>query len=301
MKTQGFLIQALSPLHVGTGQAADIIELPIARMKSTGIPYVPGSSIKGVLRDQCTCESKHKNSIFGPSRDPKKEGVEGDNATDLDRAGALVVSDARLLALPVRSFKGTFCFVTSPLLLHLWKRDMEVLGLSFPEVPKDKGDKGKAWVLAGPENINTMDKKIYLEDLDLPVSKDSALETWSDAIKTFLPDDERNIFEKRFVIADDDTMSFLWETATQLDTRIRIDSRTGVVDGGALWTEESLPSETLLSGMLCAYDERGKTKEERMSAEQVLKGAVDGRKYLQFGGKATIGRGRCRFLPMEGK
>ncbi|MCS7269380.1 MAG: RAMP superfamily CRISPR-associated protein, partial [Geminicoccaceae bacterium] len=51
MLTRPFLLHALSPLHAGTGQAAGIVDLPIARMKATGIPFVPGSSIKGVLRD----------------------------------------------------------------------------------------------------------------------------------------------------------------------------------------------------------------------------------------------------------
>lgn len=33
MKTRPFLLHALSPLHAGTGHAADVIDLPIARMK----------------------------------------------------------------------------------------------------------------------------------------------------------------------------------------------------------------------------------------------------------------------------
>jgi CRISPR-associated protein Cmr4 len=51
MERRPYLLHALSPLHAGTGQAVDIVDLPIARMESTRIPLVPGSSIKGVLRD----------------------------------------------------------------------------------------------------------------------------------------------------------------------------------------------------------------------------------------------------------
>ncbi len=51
MNSRPFLIHALSPLHAGTGHAADVVDLPTARMKATGIPFLPGSSIKGVLRD----------------------------------------------------------------------------------------------------------------------------------------------------------------------------------------------------------------------------------------------------------
>ena len=46
-------VHALSPLHAGTGQGAGIIDLPIAREKATGLPYLPGSSLKGTLRARC--------------------------------------------------------------------------------------------------------------------------------------------------------------------------------------------------------------------------------------------------------
>ena len=38
-------LHALSPLHAGTGQGIGAIDLPIAREKATGIPYLPGSSL----------------------------------------------------------------------------------------------------------------------------------------------------------------------------------------------------------------------------------------------------------------
>jgi CRISPR-associated protein Cmr4 len=92
-------------LHAGVGQAAELIDLPIARLKGTGIPYVPGSSIKGVLRDARSgagFNSDEVQAVFGPDKD---------NADK--HAGALICTDARLLALPVRSFRGTFAYVTS--------------------------------------------------------------------------------------------------------------------------------------------------------------------------------------------
>jgi CRISPR/Cas system CSM-associated protein Csm3 (group 7 of RAMP superfamily) len=45
-------VQALSPLHAGTGQTVDVIDLPIARERATQLPLVPGSTVKGVLRDE---------------------------------------------------------------------------------------------------------------------------------------------------------------------------------------------------------------------------------------------------------
>lgn len=301
MKTKGYLLQALSPLHAGTGQAVDIIDLPIARMRSTGIPFIPGSSVKGVLREHC--DAKYRETIFGPSRDNKKPGPEGDDPTDLDYASALLVSDARLLALPVRSFKGTFCFASSPMLLHLWKRDLEPNSSAMPPIPAMPEGTPQAWVAKGNLNLMANDKaktqKIYLEDLDLNAQENPAVQAWAAYIQTWLPEDERELFGKRFVLLDDETMGFLWETATQIDTRIRIDQKTGTVAQGALWTEESLPSETLLVGLLAAESSRRKNHE--MKAEDILKNALHQAEFLQFGGKATIGRGRCRMLSKQGE
>ncbi|MFN7019291.1 MAG: RAMP superfamily CRISPR-associated protein, partial [Fimbriimonadales bacterium] len=50
-ETKLIFLHALTPLHVGTGQAVANVDLPIAREKATGLPIVPASAFKGVLRD----------------------------------------------------------------------------------------------------------------------------------------------------------------------------------------------------------------------------------------------------------
>src|SRR5690606_30843687 len=123
------------------------------RMKATGIPFLPGSSIKGVLRDARRASDPEKTeAVFGPSDDPAAH------------AGALVVGDARLLALPVRSFRGAFAWVTSPLLLTLAKRDLGEADLAAPNI-----DGRAAKVVQG--NVSGHNGKLYLEDLDLPASE----------------------------------------------------------------------------------------------------------------------------------
>ena len=47
MEAKLLLVETLSPLHAGTGQGIGVIDQPIAREKATGIPFVPGSSLKG--------------------------------------------------------------------------------------------------------------------------------------------------------------------------------------------------------------------------------------------------------------
>ncbi len=293
MLTRPYLLQALSPLHAGTGQSVAAIDLPIARMRATGMPFVPGSSIKGVLRQARraagNAEDGRSLAVFGPNR--PESGPAGDDGR-IEHAGALIVGDARLLALPVRSFRGTFALVTSPLLLGLALRDLgpEHAGLRVPALPH-----GKRAARVGTRSINLHERHVYLEELDLPTEKERDMDAWAQAIAAVLPDGGPPVAE-RLCAVDDDTMTFLWETATQVDTRVSIDGARGVAIQGALWTEESLPPETLLIGLLAAH---GSLRSEvAMSASDVLAHAVRGEgELLQFGGKATIGRGRCLLRP----
>jgi CRISPR-associated protein Cmr4 len=109
------------------------------------------------------------------------------------------------------------------------------------------------------------------------------------------PSGHPDIFKKRFVLVDDETMSFLAETATQVDTRIKLDPRTRVVADKALWTEESLPPESVLIGILAA--DRSRHRSIELSPEDIMEKALpDSETMLQFGGKATTGHGRCRLV-----
>jgi CRISPR-associated protein Cmr4 len=283
MKTQPYVLHALSPLHAGIGQAAELIDLPIARLRGTGIPYLPGSSIKGVLRDACSADGAPADdlkAVFGPDTEHAGE-----------HAGALICADARLLALPVRSFRGTFVFATCPLLLALAARDLD-RPLPVPHVSD---------LSCITDQELSLDGKVYLEDLDLAADPpNAAFIAWRDRLAGVFGSeaDAQRVFRSRFAIVDDETMTFLWETATQLDQRVRIDPDTRTVARGALWLEESLPPETLLFGLLIA--ERSRWKDHRLSPEQVLTAVFSGdsERVLQFGGKSTVGRGRCRMVPL---
>ena len=272
--TQPFLMHALSPLHAGVGHSAGVIDLPIARMKATGIPVVPGSSIKGVLRE---------------TRRGHSDLIKTFGSANAEHAGALVVGDARLLALPVRSFKGTFAWVTSPLLLLLAKQDLKC-ELKIPRIAETGA--------IVPHELCLHAGKIYLQDLDLVASADnneiSKVKLWTKKLQPYVcPDLAEDYFSERFVVVDDETMTFLWETATQVDMRNRLDPVTHTTVTGALWSEESLPPESLLIGLMDAHDGWGTGR------DKVLNCALPkGENVLQFGGKATVGRGRCRILRM---
>ena len=93
--------------------------------------------------------------------------------------------------------------------------------------------------------------------------------------------------------------------ATEVTTRVRLDNKTKTVEPGALWTEESLPTDTLLYAPLQAtrarwYDKDTGQKAADVPAEwfnkdgakKVLEFVVGlGITRVQLGGDEMVGRG----------
>lgn len=278
-------VHALSPLHAGTGQGVGVIDLPIAREKATGIPYLPGSSLKGTLRDLCTHQPKE--DVFGPS-----------TATAGDYAGSAQFSDQRLLLLPIRSLKGTFAWVTSPYLLQRMSRDAKSADeTSCPDLPTTPLT-GKQFAVPKTGCALLYQKKkadgkgtiptVILEDLDLDDQSTFDASSWAEWIgeRAF---GDKDLLKARLCIVPDDVLSFLLNTATEITARIRLDEKLKTVARGALWYEEALPTETILSGLLVATEVKA-TKE---TVFEVVEGVLSKHRTVQLGGKATVGRGVC--------
>ncbi len=281
-KTALLFLHALSPLHAGTGQGIGAIDLPIAREKATGIPYLPGSSLKGALRDRAASWERHTLfAVFGPDTDSAS-----------DHAGALQVGDAKLLLLPVRSLYGVFALVTSPYLLERFRREAEMVGLKVPEVPEVPS--AEHLLLAPGARVLGDGNTVYLEDLDLKAQPGA--EAWENWLAERLEAPVRG----RLAVVHDDLMGYLLETATEVVARIRLDDGTKTVAQGALWYEENLPAESVLYSLLRA--EASRRKEKSLSAEEVfnqVKGLLEG--AVQLGGKATVGRGLCALKVVGGE
>jgi CRISPR-associated protein Cmr4 len=276
-------LHALSPLHAGTGQGIGAIDLPIAREKATGIPYLPGSSLKGVLRDRAApWDPETRFAVFGPDTESASE-----------HAGAVQVGDAKLLLFPVRSLYGVFALVTSPYLLERFRREAEMVGLCTPEILEVQ-DPGQA-LLARDSRVLGDGGKVYLEDLDLEAREEAGARAWEDWLAQHLEAPVKG----RLVVVHDDLMGYLLETATEVVARIRLDDETKTVAPGALWYEESLPTESVLYSLL--RTEASRRKGQNLPAEAILamvKGLLEG--PVQLGGKATVGRGLCIFKVVGG-
>lgn len=285
-QTALLLLTSETPLHAGAGQSVDGIDLPIQREAHTDWPCVYGSAVKGALRAHAEQRLGGKaatiTDLFGPDHG-------GASERDTSHAGALLVGDATLLALPVRSLQSSFKWVTCPQALQRFARTAARLGLALalPDITAPAWDKA----------LGQGDAKLFLEEFRFEQSPDGCIGALAQALAP-LSGGALNeaTLAQRLVIVHDDIFSFLTRNATSVQPHIAIDSHTKTVKDGALWFEETLPPETLLYVPLTVTASR--RKDAALTAAQVLAQFKQllppGKNWLQLGGNETTGMGWCR-------
>ena len=285
-QTALLLLTSETPLHAGAGQSVDGIDLPIQREVHTDWPCVFGSAVKGALRAHAEQRMEPKSAaitdLFGPDHGGAQE-------RDTSHAGALLVGDATLLALPVRSLQSSFKWVTCPQAITRFARTAERLGLALalPVISQPAPDKA----------LGQGDAKLFLEEFRFEQSPDACIGALAKALAPLSGGalDEATLVQ-RLVVVHDDIFSFLARNATSVQPHIAIDSTTKTVKDGALWFEETLPPETLLYVPLTATASR--RKGGALTATQVLAQFEQllpaGKNWLQLGGNETTGMGWCR-------
>jgi len=276
-------LHAQTSLHAGTGQNTGVIDLPIQREGHTHWPCIFGSAVKGALRTRATemADKTSVNAVFGP-----------DTSNGNEYAGAIAVSDARLLLMPVRSLTSQFKWVTCPYALSRYQTDAERMQCPVVDLLKvnDKIKDGEAWVPQGSH-----EKDLFLEEYRFttqPHDLDSLIAVLAKLMHD--PEKATQALQEQLVIVSDNYFAHLASHATPVNAHIAINSDTKIVIGGNLWYEETLPPETLLYVALSAVKARQSSAE--MDAKSIL-GAVTGlfteHPWLQLGGNETVGMGWC--------
>lgn len=259
MKTLTFSLFTRTPLHVGCGSSVGVVDLPVLRERATGFPTVPGSALKGVLRDLFD-DTQTQNLLFG----------------EQNGRGKILVGEARLAAFPVRSAKGGFAWLTSPLTLAR-------LGIDCPAVGEDA-------VLA-PEGLVAIENNVVLEEYRLKRAGDLQ-ENLKAALKPLCGHKLwQESLENRLAVVSDTVLTHFAQNACEIAYHNRIDDTTGTVANGALFAQENVPSETLFVGQLMADDPAHLAQLiARLTAEDNL---------LQVGADATTGLGWCTITCKE--
>ena len=102
-----------------------------------------------------------------------------------------------------------------------------------------------------------------------------------------------NKLQSSLIILPNDVFRDFALYATEVITRERIDRDKKTVERGALWTEEHLPTDTLLYVSLYAHKARKQGSE--VTEQQVMaQVAALNNKNIQLGGDETVGRGIVR-------
>lgn len=272
---------AQTSIHAGAGQALSVIDLPIQRESHTQFPVIFGSSLKGALRFRASQVLDDKTklvNVFG-----------ADSQSEDSFAGAVMISDAKLLLLPVRSLNGYFKWVTCPALLRRYANDCERAGLKAEALLTLSLAIGQHDVIV----IDNKAEKLFLEEFALTPKTDDKLSDIAQLLaKNFNLD--KNALTEQLAVVNDDMFTYLAQNSTPVNAHIALDENK-TVKQGALWYEETLPSDTVMYSLISCTSSRGK-KENKLDPQQVADVLTkeilpQDNRYLQVGGNETVGMG----------
>lgn len=269
MKTNILFIFTRTPLHVGTGSSMGVIDRPTHREHHTGFPFIPGSAVKGVVRDHMeTSENEIIDTLFG-------KGLEHGDA----KAGHISFGEARLVAFPIRSAKGSFALAVSPITLSRLARDA---GWKDLEIPSPEPMK----CLSGSKiKIDRQGSQgVVLEEYAFQCAGEFPTE-WEFRLTQLLDDAVLSSARGRFVLLADGDLSHFAMNACQVSHHMQVDHEKGTKVDGAFFSMETVPSETLFYAPLIALRDT--------VAENALFDNLKTEQLIQFGGGNTTGLGFC--------
>jgi CRISPR-associated protein Cmr4 len=255
MRKEHYLLKVLTPLHIGAGQGLGHVDLPIVREAHTNFPYIPGTSLKGALRNLeinqvARARGEKPSQVEERLKSDQKEedilrlakifGVAGEGAEEGKEVGAgkVLFSDAFIVLFPAKSAKGIFSLTTCPYAIN---RFFELLGIDqrVKDVPE-----GKVKVPSTKDHKNLINNnKLLLEEFVFEAEESEELKKFVELVGTFVGEENK----RRIVCVNDTDFKDFVSNYTEVQTHIKIDLDTGTVKEGALWTEEYVPAESIFA------------------------------------------------------
>jgi CRISPR-associated protein Cmr4 len=253
---------AETSVHPGAGRSQGVIDLPVSREAATDFPVIPGTSLKGTLRSK----AEHERNLEFAERIFGKQ----------DSAGAVGVTDARLLLLPVRSLTGHSRWITCPYVLERFVRDLSLIGVE-KRLPEWEIAKFQSLVAEG-EGV------LFLEELSFKtVVNRSVIEELSELLASLIRHDSvRNRLPEQLVVLHDDDFTHFARYALPVAARNVLDDKTKKSTN--LWYEETLPPDCLFYALFLS---RPGKDEELAELKEHLSESI----HVQVGGNETVGQG----------
>lgn len=297
-----YLIRAVSNLHAGSGDRSfGLIDKEVQRDHTSGLPTIHSSSIKGALREAYQYQKlggfisdklAEKQMAAAPEGNTAnlttEEMREVARKTQAEVAkifgsdnrrgqaavlqqGNLLIRDARLLALPVRSTHQYYFMATTPSLLKAFldaAGTAPVVGKAVLVKLRDTAPTpGKPTVFGAASVV----KKVYLESLKTELKTLEGMEA-SDTV----------IGPRIALYAEDDFAKL----CKDLPTVARNSLNNGISEN--LWYEEIVPRESVFYCPISRYGHQPESADVIRELHDIIK-TNDG--TIQIGANATVGYG----------
>ncbi|MBI5576799.1 MAG: type III-B CRISPR module RAMP protein Cmr4 [Deltaproteobacteria bacterium] len=275
-------------LHCGAESGLGYVDLPVQRERHTNFPVIPGSSIKGVLRD----EMKGKPGDTGKLSDEEVKKFFG--SEDAKTPGSVSFGDGIVAVFPIRSTGVPFHWVTCPFVLE---RVFRAMGTAWTE--KGTPPRDKAW---GKGNGELLLEEIHVvKDISKAALFNGGKGQGLGLLLSLLPASNeyqytRDQFLDRLLVLNDEDFGELVDTGTDVVTRIKLNALGTTVNlkegvhpeisrkenrEGNMFVEELVPPESLF---VCPLRAPADTAFDSQKLPVVIR----------LGGDETIGRGVTR-------
>lgn len=258
---------AETSIHSGAGQSSGIVDLPVAREAATDYPVIPGSSLKGALLGLA-----RQPNLNGQERMSEQDRKRIFGSTDSVGAGDLLVSDARLLLLPVRSLSSAYKWITCPHLLERYLRD------------RQRADKKTANLELTPITSGMYlgaDKgTLFLEERQFEYAGSLAAGLVDVLQPLILHATTHARLGGQLVLLHDDDFAWFARYGLAIQARNVLDPEKKT--SANLWYEETIPADALFYAVLA---------ERAADAIKPVRTLFAERPYLQVGGNETVGMG----------
>ncbi|MGD9732064.1 MAG: type III-B CRISPR module RAMP protein Cmr4 [Desulfamplus sp.] len=281
-------LYAISPVHAGSGSSMGIVDLPIQRERHTNWPHIQSSGVKGAMRHHF---EKFKDNINNPNDKEQIEKITekifgdenyGEGSEKSSLPGAIAVSDAKILAFPIRSSKSPFVWITCPAVLKRVAMDINLIGKSEGAINITLSN-DEAVVLADINKNMKTGNKVLLEDYEVAIS-DKSFE---------LSGNTKEMFKKadRLLLVSDEVFNYGVSHCTEIRTQIKIDDKTGTTSDGSLRYAEVLPADTLMYVVM--FYGQTRNLDNPVKAGTLIEYMKDKviRSHIQIGGDETLGCG----------
>lgn len=283
------LVYSVTPIHVGMGRSAGVVDLPIQR-DAIGYPVIFSSSFKGALKALCAGDNIDEQS--GRINCEKARicccafGSEPLQSTS--ETGTIVVTDLIPFAVPVPSEKG-YKYLTSFYLL----RKIKDIALMEKQIRNTNDEVTKFFSELNVEKLKdtSIIDEIFYNDkvISIKINIPNTILSLGELAKDL---------SNRLVIANDEDAVRLFDKSTIKFTRNRIDLSTKTAAQGSLWTEEYLPEGTIFVGGIIQTNRKNKYCDNIGNVLEELKKNIESKGYLNLGGKESIGKGLVKIKIM---